>query len=521
MVVYCSECEFLIEEPGGAVLIKLWRALALLAGVLTAGNFAQGQSWQPLINQPNFDAGAMLLLTDGTVLVHSEPNCLTCTSTDYSSWYKLTPDSNGSYVNGTWRQVASFPTGYAPLYFGSVILPDGRLAIEGGEYNCASGTCNAVWTNQGALYDPQSNFWTTIAPPAGWTTIGDAQSVVLPNGTYMQANCCTKQQALFNASTLTWTPTGANKFDINDEEGWNLLPNGNVLTVDAYVFQYNASGTNSELYHPSTGAWTSAGSTIAQLWDSCGGSTAASYEVGPAILRPDGTVFATGANTCGAAHTSIYNSHTGTWTAGPDFPGVYGVADGPAALEPNGNVLMFTSASRFYPPAGQFFEWNGSSISYVAAPPNAVADASYVGHLLVLPSGQIMFTDFSNNVEIFTPAGTYNAAWAPTIKSAPYALEPGHSYTISGTQFNGMSQASAYGDDVQNATNYPLVRIVNQATGHVFYCHTHGPSTMAVATGNATVSTHFDVPANVETGVSELFVVANGIPSSPYWINAQ
>ncbi len=312
--------------------MKLLRILAVVVLCLTiSATVASGQTWQPLTNQPTFNPGVMLLLTDGTVIMHSEPNCLTCTTTDYSSWYKLTPDSSGSYVNGTWTQIASLPSGYAPLYFGSAVLPDGRVVVEGGEYNCASGSCNAVWTNQGALYDPLKNTWTPVQPPKGWTTIGDAQSVILPNGTYMQANCCTKQQALFNPANLTWNAVGKGKFDINDEEGWTLLPNGKVLTVDAYVFQYDATGTNSEIYNPSSATWTSAGSTIVQLWDSCGGADLASYEVGPAVLRPDGTVFATGANTCGPGHTAVYNSHSGTWAAGPDFPGAYGVADAPAA----------------------------------------------------------------------------------------------------------------------------------------------------------------------------------------------
>src|SRR5205807_5835789 len=214
--------------------------------------------------------------------------------------------------------------------------------------------------------------------------------------------------------------------------------------------------------------------------DSCGGADLASYEVGPAVLRPDGTVFATGANTCGPGHTAVYNSHSGTWAAGPDFPGAYGVADAPAALEPNGNVLVFASPSRFYPPAGQFFEWNGSSLSLASAPPpSALEDASYVGHLLILPTGQIMFTDFSNNVEVFTPAGTYNPAWAPTISSASGSLTRGKSYTVSGTQFNGFSQGASYGDDFQDATNYLLVRIVNQATGHVIYCRNYGHCSMS------------------------------------------
>jgi hypothetical protein len=90
----------------------------------------------------------------------------------------------------------------------------------------------------------------------------------------------------------------------------------------------------------------------------------------------------------------------------------------------------------------------------------------------------------------------------------------GSTYKISGTQFNGLSQAAAFGDEYQTATNYPLVRITNNSTGHVFYAKTHDHSTMAVATGTKVVSTNFDVPASMETGASSLVVVANGIPSA-------
>jgi hypothetical protein len=90
------------------------------AALIITTAIAAAQTWEPLSNQPSFNPGAILLLTDGSVVMHSEPNCLTCTSTDYSSWYKLTPDINGSYVNGTWTQIASLPGGYAPLY--SVLL---------------------------------------------------------------------------------------------------------------------------------------------------------------------------------------------------------------------------------------------------------------------------------------------------------------------------------------------------------------------------------------------------------------
>ena len=212
---------------------------------------------------------------------HEDPN------DGYSDWWKLTPDINGSYVNGSWSQLASLASDYGPLFFGSAVLADGRVLVEGGEQNFSQ----YVWTNKGAIYDPIANKWTSVSPPSGWSSIGDASSVVLFNKTFMLANCCDRQQALFNSTTLTWTSTGSGKFDSNDEEGWTLLPSGNVLTVDAYTDLNDPSGTNSELYNPSSGSWSSAGSTVAQLWDSHG-----SYEVGPAMLRPDGTVFATGAN---------------------------------------------------------------------------------------------------------------------------------------------------------------------------------------------------------------------------------
>jgi hypothetical protein len=135
--------------------------------------------------------------------------------------------------------------------------------------------------------------------------------------------------------------------------------------------------------------------------------------------------------------------------------------------------------------------------------------------MLLLPTGQVMLTDFSHDIEVYTSGGTHKPVWAPTIKHAPVLVRPGSTYTISGTQFNGLSQGAAYGDDAQMSTNYPLVRVRNKATGHVAYWRTHDHSTMAVATGNALVSTHFDVPGDAEEGIADLVVVANGIPSSP------
>jgi hypothetical protein len=91
---------------------------------------------------------------------------------------------------------------------------------------------------------------------------------------------------------------------------------------------------------------------------------------------------------------------------------------------------------------------------------------------------------------------------------------------LSGRKFNGYSQAVAYGDDAQAATNYPIVRLTNASTGHVFYCRTHDHSTMAVAYPGPAY-THVDIPSNMETGQTYLEVVANGIASPRYNIGVR
>ena len=482
--------------------MKLFRAFVPIA-LLALATLGGAQTWTPLTHQPTFGASTALLLTDGTVMVQDSA------SGSPNHWWRLKPDLSGSYINGTWTQIASLPSGYDPLYYASAVLPDGRVVIVGGEFN-PPGNPQQVQTNMAAIYDPQSNAWTSFFGP--WSQVGDAQSAVLPNGTFMLGNCCNSQQALLNASNLTWTITGAGKADRNSEEGWTALPNntsnphnGGLLTIDV------TSAGNAEIYDFNTGAWTSIGGPPVSL--------VGCSEIGPAVLRPDGSVFATGAT----SNTAIYNSSTNSWRVGPTFPSGLGVVDGPAALLPNGKVLVDAAPigpCGTFPAGSKFFEFDGTNLTAVANPPRASVDPSFVGRMLVLPTGQVLFTDGSNDVEVYTPTGTFNFVWQPTINSAPSNITVGASwYQILGTQLNGLSQGGMYGDDAQSATNYPLVRITNNATHHVFYALTHDHSSMGVATGGVQVSTLFDPPLNLERGLSTLVVVANGIPSAPVTVN--
>jgi Kelch motif len=503
--------------------------------------------WTGLANAfPSGFASTCLLLTDGTVMCHEY---------NTNRWHRLKPDINGSYQNGSWDvpgfTVADMPNGndptigcvncpYTPLYFASAVLPDGQVVVIGGEYNGGP----AVWINIGFLYDPVTNTWSgQIAVPGTWSgigtgAIGDAQSTVLPNGTMLLARVRpfmpigATDIASFDPATLTFSalaPTG--KDDGNDQENWNILPNGKVLTVDSTTVQ------RSEVYDPATNAWEAAVDTQVNLAD-WGAGTVNSAEVGPAILRPDGTIIAFSGTNSG--QNAVYSTATGTWAAtgmAGDFPvgpgaSHYAVADGPASLLPNGNVLVM--ASPVYPtkPPGvfntpsHFYEFDGTNLTQVADSPNAASFKSYQGRMLLLPTGEVLLTAYNQNatqdVVLYSNGGGPQDAWRPVITTAPCDVVAGNTYSISGTLFNGFSEGASYGDDAQMSTNYPLVRIINHATGHVFYTRTHDHSRMGVEPVGSSeiVTTQFDVPLGLESGPSDLIVVVNGIPSLPAQVNA-
>ncbi len=483
--------------------MKLFRTLgiALLALLVCTGiavsqePFTPGQ-WTHTTNAPPSAVAHALLLTDGSVLVNSF-----FFSNHVDTWYRLVPDSTGSYVNGTWVNAGNLPTGYNPLYFASSVLPNGQVAMLGGEYNNGS----AVWTTLGALYNPTMNKWSKLAAPTGWTTVGDAQSIILPNGHMMLANCCTTDEAILTLSgtTATWAATGTGKFDWNDEEGWTMLPGGKVLTVDAYV-PSGCCAMGYQIYDPTTGAWTTpSNTTVVNLVDP------SSLELGPMPLLPSGKVFASGATT----NNAIYDPVAGTWSTAPKFGGTLDIADGPAAVLPNGNALFDTSPGVFNTGA-KFFEWDGTTMNATSAPSTAASDSSYVGNMVVLPTGQVLYTDFSSTVSIYTPSSlTPCTGCAPKIASVSATLTHGTTNNrISGTNFNGMDQGSYYGDDNQASTNWPLVRITD-AAGHVVYCKTHG-WLGGVQTGTTRVNALFDIPSTIALGPASLVVVTNGIAST-------
>ena len=452
--------------------------------------------------------GPMFLMTNGQVLVQSKGK---------SDWWLYTPTSSGSYQNGTWAQTGSMQNGYMPTAYASAVLPDGKLLVLGGEYN---GSATIVETNQGSLYDPATGTWSEFAPPnVGGTcfqTIGDAPSTVLADGSFLLGHgLCT---AIFHESTLTWTSTGTGKFDAFSEEGLTLLPNNNVLVVDAASHPKLANpppggspgkSTHTEIYNAISGEWASGGQTPTPI-------EASGSEIGPAALMPSGMVFAEGADGANA----LYSTSTKTWSAGPAMPVVGGVqtmaADACSAVLPGGDVLF--DVSPIGVPPLSFYLFNGTSISSVpTAPVKSSGVNSEPCFLLVLPSGQVL-ANVAGKFELYTDPSSPQDSWRPVVTSLASSIVAGTSYSASGNQLNGLNQGSYYGDDLQNATNYPLVQITNTQTGHVSYAKTYGFTSMSV-TPNQPSSFQFIVPATTDNGASTILVIANGIASLPVKAN--
>jgi hypothetical protein len=186
----------------GATHIKLLLvAIVLCCGLSILGAVAHGQnapsaSWSPLKNPPpSLSVGTMLLLTDGTVFAQN--------GDDLQHWLKLTPDSHGDYINGTWTTLAAMSI--PRLYFTSDVLQDGRVWVLGGEYS--GPYLDSNWASSAEIYDPVRGSWSAAASypneAGGCFPITFTSDVQLSNGSPLIAGIYSTDRMLPG-----WTITG-------------------------------------------------------------------------------------------------------------------------------------------------------------------------------------------------------------------------------------------------------------------------------------------------------------------------
>jgi len=465
--------------------------LGCAAAYLTSailGPAASAGTWSPVLNAPLDAIGTMLLLPDGTVMAAD--------ASTSNGWYRLTPDIHGSYANGTWSTLA--PMNYSRLYYSSQVLQDGRVFVAGAEYGTGGSTAE--------VYDPVANTW-TITPAAGMKFY-DSISEILPNGNVLVAPVfpsTTGETLIYSPVTNTWSvgPTlyqGNGTVKYQDEASWVKLTDGSILTVDPF-------SVTSERYIPSLNQWVGDTTVPVSLYSSMG-------EEGPAFLLPNGQAIFFGATGHNAIYTPTGTTNPGTWTAAPDFPSQQGMSDAPGAMMVNGKILCITSPAGSYNPPAVFYEFDPGTTNFtqVSGPDGTGSTTiTYECRMLDLPDGTVLFTT-GNSLYIYQPGGTPLAAAQPAVSSI--TQNPDGSYHLTGTQLNGISEGAAYGDDAQMNSNYPLVRMTNNATGNVYYARTYNWSSTGVMTGTNLVTTEFAALPAVPAGTYSLVVVANGIAST-------
>ena len=181
------------------------------------------------------------------------------------------------------------------------------------------------------------------------------------------------------------------------------------------------------------------------------------------------------------------------------------MADAPAAVLPDGNVLCETSPGIFKTPL-TFYEFNGKKFTKAPLVHNSGSPAtSYQGRFLGAsdrPGPLHLGRRRNTRTPRSTPLkGTYKSAWQPTI-TTPTSVTRGDTYKISGNAVERLDPGAAYGDDAQMNSNYALVRQLQHATSHVFYAKPTTPALWAWRRATGRVD-EFDVPASMETGCQQ------------------
>jgi hypothetical protein len=419
---------------------------------------------------------------------------------------------------------------------------------------------------------------------------GDDPTMLLPSGKILAGNLSNSLTYIYDPATNLWSsaiPKVHN--DRSDEETWARMSDGTVLTYDLFQ-SVSTGGGYAERFNPVTNSWSgispsagTAGGFIPQLSSSSIGS-----ELGGILRLYDDRMFVIGAT----GHTALYTRATNTWAAGPDLKGTLGgtpflfsADDAPAAILPNGHVIMavdaglglttsgntisgspiitgipstaslqlgwavsgsgipagatvssIDSSSQVHISANATVTANGGVIKFGAtfSKPTVLLDydpvaetispvlpalpdanlnsiPSYVTRMLMLPTGELLFSDSSNQLWVYTSDGVASPGLKPAITGI---TRNGNSFLLSGTQITGQSSGVSYGDDAEMDEDYPIIRLVGRS-GNVYYARTTNWSPIGVGTGSTPQTVSFTISPSVPLGVYSLIVSAAGISSEP------
>jgi autotransporter-associated beta strand protein len=511
------------------------------------GKIVPTGTWTQVALPPTLAAigvGDMVLLNDGEVMAQGQGVS--------NVWFRLTADGSGAFGGGSWAPAASMSL--ARQRFATNVLPDGHVVVLGGEHtNLDAPPLGFTFTSTGEIYDPAANAWTALQDFPGSANLGNGFGASPSPTELLAGGVGTDGQILVGSfwggdtwllhptqpAASQWTQTINNRVSASGEDSFIGLPGGNVLAYDTARSQtlnqftaeeYIAPGNTLPGGGPSNGVWVDvspASGTIAPLGYNSGTihENGAPLLLPPSAAHPSGAVFWIG----GDGQTAFFDLSNSTWSAGNVIgydgtipsPG-YLAADAPAALLPNGHVLLLASHTYITAPS-VLFDFNPATGLYAplagsSTPYPDLSNVSAIGaSMLVLPNGHVLFAagtqlwDYAPDAG--TPAQTPLVAGVGNLVNGVYDGQPNAdgSYNLSGTYLTGFSEGAAQGDEFNGcATNYPIVKLT--LNSRVWYLNTTG-WTPGVA--DLTLNTvKFTLPPTLAAGNFSLQVVASGIASN-------
>jgi hypothetical protein len=358
-------------------------------------------------------------------------------------------------LDPVWSTTGSLATARRRLT--TTVLPDGRVLAVGG-----SGSMSGL-VSSAELYDPTTGTWATTGALAlgrefhTATLLGSGKVLVAAGQAGDPLYARTETAELYDPSTGTWSSAGS----LNTARQYHrsiLLDDGRVLALGGEGPSW-ATLASAELYDPATDTWTLTGSLSAPR----------SYH--GAVRLSDGKVLAIGGGDYTTAFTSeLYDPATGTWTLSGSTATDW--SNPLTALLADGRVLVaggYTPTAEVYDPAtGTWSPTGFPALNRYAATATLLPDGR------VLVAGGMSQTSGSQEVavsELYDPAtgvwslGASLQGWRSM--HATSLLQDGRVLVVGGmgsTDYVDLSSAEVLLLDVDDVTA-PTATLTSPAEG--------------------------------------------------------
>ncbi len=396
------------------------------------------------------------------------------------------------------------------------------------------------------IYDSASNTWAASASKIyidksdgeGWVKLGDGSILTYDVFQSISGNTGYAERDVFtpgSPGSFAWssiTPgagsTGLLPLLSSTALAQQLGPM--IRLQDDRILAIGANG-HTAIYTPSTGAWVQ-GPDITNK----GGHFAA--EGGPAAILPNGDVLFAADAGLGATVTAtvVTGSTTVTvsstvglqigWTiSGTNFPAgsvIVGLTSNQVIMNSNattsGTGIPLTFSGGVSSPPTRLFVFSAAT-NTIAPVSTPITDTtlSSVGasqtRMLVLPNEQVLFTDSSTQLWIYTPDGAPSTALLPAVTQVVPAN--GGAYLLTGTQLNGQSAGASQGDGVEMDENYPVISL-RSGSGAIYWARTSNWSYAGVGGGTTPQTVSFTLDPTVPIGPYALVVSGAGLSSNAF-----